>query len=97
MKGAQGYTDEYPLKLPTEISWAGTDPTIRVAMFFLAREAELMARAFVPKVLIVYMKSWISTWDGLKAPRGPRDNWLAPEVRLAWTTQNVTAYVAIFK
>ncbi|CAN0513982.1 unnamed protein product, partial [Scytosiphon promiscuus] len=68
-----------PLKLPTEISWAGTDSTIRVAVVFLAREAELMARAFVPKVLIVYMKSWISTWDGRKAPRGPRDNWLAPE------------------
>lgn len=85
VKGAQGYTDKYPLKLPKEISWAETDPTIRTAMFFLAREAELLARAFVPKVLIVYMKSWISSWNGEKAPRGPRENWLSPEVRLVWT------------
>ena len=87
VKGAQGYTDEYPLKLPKELSWAGTDPTIKTAIFFLAREAELMARAFVPKVLILYMKSWILGWDGGMAARGPRDNWLAPAVRLAWTTQ----------
>ena len=81
--GIEGCTDNAPLELPRELAWARRDPEIRAAVFFLASEAELMAKKFVPKVLILYMKSWISNWDGGKAPRGPHEDWLAPAVRVA--------------
>ena len=80
VKGIEGCADGTPLELPRELSWARRDPVIRAAVLFLASEAELMAKTFVPKVLILYMKSWISNWDGGKAPQGPREDWLAPAV-----------------
>ena len=81
IKGVEGCTDDVPLVLPEELSWARGDPAISTAVFFLSSEAELMAKTFVPKVLILYMKSWISTWDGGKEPLGPRKHWLTPAVR----------------
>lgn len=81
VKGVEGGTDDAPLELPKEFSWAMADPAIGAAVVFLVSEAELMAKMFVPEVLVSYMKSWIKGWDGGKAPRGPRENWLAPAVR----------------
>eukprot|EP00904_Undaria_pinnatifida_P000205 jgi/Undpi1/10185/HiC_scaffold_28.g12638.m1 len=50
IKGVEGCTDDVPLVLPEELSWARGDPAISTAVFFLSSEAELMAKTFVPKV-----------------------------------------------
>lgn len=83
IKGIEGCSEEAPLVLPEELSWAKGDAAISTAVFFLSSEAELMAKTFVPRVLILYMKSWISNWDGGKAPLGPLKHWLTPAVRQA--------------
>lgn len=86
MKGIEGCIDDVPVEVPKELSWSVADATISTAVVLLASEAELMAKAHVPEVLVAYMKSWIKGWDGGKAPRGPRESWLAPAVRPARIT-----------
>lgn len=80
IKGYEGCTDEPPSKLPPSLAWASGDETIGTSFAFLAAEAEAMATEFVPEALKAYMMSWVSAWDGGKAPPGDRDEWLDPLV-----------------
>lgn len=97
VNGMEGTTDDIPLELPKELSWAAADPAIGAAVVFLASEAELLVKTFVPKVLVSYMKSWIKGWDGGKAPRGPRENWLAPAVKESALGQEDKGAVAMLR
>ncbi|CAN0137228.1 unnamed protein product, partial [Ascophyllum nodosum] len=86
IKGYEGCTDEPPSELPQELTWAAENETIGTSFAFLAAEAEAMSTAFVPDAIRKYMKSWVSTWDGGKAPPGDRAEWLDPLVQASGKT-----------
>ncbi|CBJ25480.1 alkylhydroperoxidase [Ectocarpus siliculosus] len=81
IKGFQGCADETPMALPEQLSWAaGGDETIAAAFAFLAAEAELLARTFVPPAVKSFTESWVSSWDGGAAQIGGLEEWLGPAV-----------------
>lgn len=80
IKGVEGCTDEPPLVLPPELSWAEGNETIATTLAFVAAEAKLMGVTFASSAVRAYMESWISRWDGGQAPIGSMEKWLQPAV-----------------
>lgn len=84
IKGFHGCADETPMALPEQLSWAsGGDEPIAAAFAFLAAEAELLARAFVPPAVKAFTESWVSSWDGGVARNGELEEWLGSAVRVS--------------
>lgn len=94
MKGYHGATNETPLELPAELSWAGTDRVIGRTVAFVAAEAELMAWTHIPDTITPYMRYWVSRWDGGMAPSVSRETWLGPAVN-GWINVSMAVAFAV--
>lgn len=82
VKGIEEESDgDASVNLPEEIAWAESNDMVKMVVSFLSTEAELMATMFVPHPLRAFMRSWVSKWDGEKAPEISREKWLRPVVR----------------
>ncbi|CAM9525996.1 unnamed protein product, partial [Scytosiphon promiscuus] len=104
IKGFPGAEEAPPLKLPEEFSWAafgddgdGGNGTIATAFAFLASEADLLARSFVPPAVRKYTESWVSTWDGRIAPEGALESWLDPAVAASGFDEGKKGDVAMLR